>query len=364
LQGSKTVLVTGGAGYVGSHCCKAFARAGWRVVTFDNLSRGWPEAVKWGPLVEGDVGDANAVRDALAKYRPDVVAHFAAYAYVGESVERPELYYRNNTASTLVLLEEMLRAGVGRLIFSSTCASYGIPIRLPIDESHPQAPINPYGWSKFAVERMIEDFGRAHGLDAVILRYFNAAGCDPDGEIGEHHEPETHVIPLAVEAALSHDRTFTVNGFDLDTRDGTAIRDFVHVADLADAHVLAGEKLLTDRGVHVYNLGTGVGTSIGELIDAVARISGSTPRVAYGPPRPGDPPVLVAAHDKAGRELGWEPTQSSIERIVETAVAWYQPRLLRSATQRSPAASPRECRPASIRFAGTAEGRAKRAPRS
>src|SRR5262245_29277476 len=171
----------------------------------------------------------------------------------------------------------MLKAGVDRLMFSSTCASYGIPIRLPIDESHPQAPINPYGWSKFAIERMIEDFGRAHGLDAVILRYFNAAGCDPDGEIGEHHEPETHVIPLAVEAALRQDRTFTINGFDLDTRDGTAIRDYVHVADLADAHVLAGEKLITDRGVHVYNLGTGIGTSIGELIDAVARISGSTP---------------------------------------------------------------------------------------
>src|SRR5262245_61059354 len=220
----KTVLVTGGAGYVGSHCCKAFARAGWSVVTFDNLSRGWRDAVKWGPLVVGDIGDADQVREAIARWRPDIVAHFAAYAYVGESVERPELYYRNNTLGTLVLLEEMLKAGVDRLMFSSTCASYGIPVRSPIDESHPQAPINPYGWSKFAIERMIEDFGRAHGLNAVILRYFNAAGCDPEGEIGERHEPETHVIPLAIEAALKQDRTFTVNGSDLGTRDGTPVQ--------------------------------------------------------------------------------------------------------------------------------------------
>ena len=324
----KTVLVTGGAGYVGSHCCKAFARAGWSVVAFDNLSRGWRDAVKWGPLVVGEIGDADAVRDVIARYRPDIVAHLAAYTYVGESVERPELYYRNNTLGTLVLLEEMLKAGVDRLVFSSTCASYGIPLRSSIDESHPQAPINPYGWSKFVIERMIEDFGRAHGLNAIILRYFNAAGCDPEGEIGERHEPETHVIPLAIEAALKQDRTFTVNGSNLGTRDGTPVRDYVHVADLAAAHVLAGEKLLRGSGVHVYNLGTGVATTIGELIAAVGRISGSPPRVAYGPPRDGDPPILVAARGKAEIELGWVPSQSTIDRIVETAVAWYRPRLL------------------------------------
>jgi UDP-arabinose 4-epimerase len=325
----KTVLVTGGAGYVGSHCCKAFAEAGWSVVSLDNLSRGWREAVRWGPLVEADIADAEAVRSAITRYRPDLVAHFAAYAYVGESVEHPELYYRNNTMGTLVLLEEMRRAGVDRLIFSSTCASYGVPIRLPIDESHPQAPINPYGWSKFTIERMIEDFGRAHGLNAIILRYFNAAGCDPEGEIGEHHEPETHVIPLAIESALKQERAFTVNGSNLDTRDGTPVRDYVHVSDLAEAHVLAGETLLGAGGVHVYNLGTGIGTTIGELIDAVSRISRSKPRVAYGPPRQGDPAVLVAARGKAERELGWVPWQSTIDRIVETAVAWYRPRLLR-----------------------------------
>ena len=323
----KTVLVTGGAGYIGSHCCKAFAQAGWSVVAYDNLSRGWREMVKWGPLVEADVSDSQAIATALRKYQPDVVAHFAAYAYVGESVERPELYYRNNVFGTLVLLEEMLKAGVDKLIFSSTCASYGVPTRSPIDESHPQLPINPYGWSKFIIERMVEDFRAAHDLNAVVLRYFNAAGCDPEGEIGERHEPETHVIPLAIEAAIRQDQTFTVNGTDFDTRDGTAVRDYVHVTDLARAHVLAGEKLLRDRGGHVYNLGTGRGTTVKELVEAVGRISGSKLAVAYGPRRPGDPPELVASADKARQELGWKPEQSEIDKIVETALGWHRRRL-------------------------------------
>lgn len=323
----RTVLVTGGAGYIGSHCCKAFAETGWSVVTYDNLSRGWRDAVKWGPLVEGDIADAGTVAAALRQYRPDVVAHFAAYAYVGESVEFPELYYRNNSFGTLVLIEEMLKAGVNRLIFSSTCASYGIPTRTPIDETHPQWPINPYGWSKFMIERMVEDFSRARGLNAVMLRYFNAAGCDPDGEIGERHEPETHVVPLAIEAAIRSGRTFTINGTDFDTRDGTAVRDYIHVSDLAEAHVLGGEKLLRDEGVHVYNLGTGNGTTVRELADAVGRISGQSLAVAFGSRRPGDPPALVAAADKARRELGWVPRRSSIDRIIETALAWHSSRM-------------------------------------
>ncbi|MDK4716525.1 UDP-glucose 4-epimerase GalE [Rhizobium sp. CNPSo 4039] len=323
----RTVLVTGGAGYIGSHCCKAFAEAGWSVVTYDNLSRGWRDAVKWGPLVEGDIADAETVAATLRQYRPDVVAHFAAYAYVGESVEFPELYYRNNTFGTLVLIEEMLKAGINRLIFSSTCASYGIPTQTPIDETHPQWPINPYGWSKFMIERMVEDFARARGLNAVMLRYFNAAGCDPDGEIGERHEPETHVVPLAIEAAIRSGRTFTINGTDFDTRDGTAIRDYIHVSDLAQAHVLGGEKLLRDEGVHIYNLGTGNGTTVKELVDAVSRISGRRLPVTYGPRRAGDPPALVAAANKAGRELGWVPRHSSIDRIIETALAWYRRRM-------------------------------------
>lgn len=323
----KTVLVTGGAGYIGSHCCKAFAESGWSVIAYDNLSRGWRDAVKWGPLVEADICDAAAVAAALHQHRPDVVAHFAAYAYIGESVERPELYYRNNSFGTLVLLEEMLKIGVDKLILSSTCASYGIPIRSPIDETHPQSPINPYGWSKFIVERMVDDLSDAHRLNAIVLRYFNAAGCDPDGEVGERHEPETHVIPLAIEAAVGSGRIFTINGTDFDTRDGTAVRDYVHVTDLARAHVLAGEKLLRDRGVHVYNLGTGNGTTVNELVDAVRRASGTRLPVAYGPRRAGDPPALVAAAGKAARELGWMPEQSGIDRIVETALAWYRSRL-------------------------------------
>ncbi|TIM07963.1 UDP-glucose 4-epimerase GalE [Mesorhizobium sp.] len=323
----KTVLVTGGAGYIGSHCCKAFAESGWSVIAYDNLSRGWRDAVKWGPLVEGDICDGAAVAAALHQYRPDVVAHFAAYAYIGESVQRPELYYRNNSFGTLVLLEEMLKAGVDKLILSSTCASYGVPIRSPIDETHPQSPINPYGWSKFIVERMVDNLSDAHGLNAVVLRYFNAAGCDPDGEVGERHEPETHVIPLAVEAAVRSGRIFTINGIDFDTRDGTAVRDYVHVTDLARAHVLAGEKLLRDPGVHVYNLGTGTGTTVNELVDAVSRASGTRLPVAYGPRRAGDPPALVAAAGKAARELGWRPEQSGIDRIVETALTWYRRRL-------------------------------------
>ena len=323
----RTVLVTGGAGYVGSHCCKAFAQAGWSVVVFDNLSRGWRSSVKWGPLVEGDIADAAAVSAALSRHRPDLVVHFAAYAYVGESIERPELYYRNNCFGTLVLIEEMLKAGVDRLIFSSSCATYGIPVRSPIDEDHPQSPINPYGWSKLISERMISDLSTAHGLNAVILRYFNAAGCDAEGEIGEWHEPETHAIPLAIEAALRQDRTFRVNGADFDTRDGTAVRDYVHVSDLARAHVLAGSKLLGERGVHVFNLGTGIGTTVKEMVDAVGRISGSRLAVAYGPRRPGDPPSLVAAAGKAARDLGWAPDQSGIDRIVETALSWYRDRL-------------------------------------
>jgi UDP-arabinose 4-epimerase len=322
VERMKTVLVTGGAGYVGSHCCKAFAKAGWSVVAFDNLSRGWREAVKWGPLFEGDVADGANVAAAFAQYRPDVVAHFAAYAYVGESVERPEIYYRNNSFGTLVLLEQMRRAEINRLIFSSTCATYGVPKSTPIDEAHPQLPINPYGWSKFIIERMIEDFGEAHGLSSVILRYFNAAGCDPDGDIGERHEPETHVIPLAIAAALGQGQPFNINGTDFNTRDGTAVRDYVHVSDLAQAHVAAAEKLLLDSGVYTYNLGTGVGTTVAELVEAVRRVTGKKLPCKSGPPRSGDPPALVAAADKARLELGWVPEHSSIERIVETAVSW------------------------------------------
>ncbi len=319
----KTVLVTGGAGYIGSHCCKAFARAGWKVIAFDNLSRGWRDAVKWGPLIEGDIADAPAIAAALAEHRPDLVAHFAAFAYVGESVQRPDIYYRNNSFGTLVLLDEMRRAGIDRLLLSSTCASYGVPVRIPIDETHPQAPINPYGWSKFIVERMLEDYHRAYGLHSTALRYFNAAGCDPEGEIGERHEPETHAIPLAILAGLGRGEDFTILGTNFATRDGTAIRDYIHVTDLAEAHVLAGERLLGDDGVHVYNLGTGTGTTVREIVDAVGAACGRPVPIKAGPRRAGDPEALVASAEKARLELGWEPRLSTIDRIVETALAWY-----------------------------------------
>ncbi|MEG8037913.1 UDP-glucose 4-epimerase GalE [Sphingomonas sp. LR60] len=277
-----TVLVTGGAGYVGSHCCKSFAAAGWRVVVLDDLSRGFAEAVKWGPLVRARIDDRRAVEAALREYQPDLVAHFAAFAYVGESVERPELYYDNNSAGTLALLEAMRATDVRRLLFSSTCATYGHPTYLPIDEGHPQRPINPYGWSKFIIERMLEDYAVAHGFTSTALRYFNAAGCDPAGEIGENHDPETHVIPLALDAALGRGPAFRVNGFDFDTRDGSAIRDYIHVTDLADAHVRAAARLLDTAGADIINLGTGTGTSVLELVAAVERATGTPMQVERG----------------------------------------------------------------------------------
>jgi len=318
-----TVLLTGGAGYVGSHCAKAFDEAGWTVVTLDNLSRGHRELVKWGPLVEADIADREAVAAAVRQYRPDVCVHMAAYAYVGESVEKPELYYANNSAKSLTLLETLTAEGVKKLIFSSTCASYGHPVKLPIDETHPQAPINPYGWSKFIIERMLEDFAVAHGFNSVSLRYFNAAGCDAAGETGECHDPETHVIPLALKAAIAG-TPFYINGTDFDTRDGTAVRDYIHVSDLARAHVLAAEALADGRldGANVFNLGTGNGTSVAELVAAVGRAVGKPLNAVYGPRRPGDPAMLIASADKAARVLNWSPRCSDIDHIVETALRW------------------------------------------
>lgn len=335
----KTVVVTGGAGYVGSHCCKAFAAAGWRVITVDDLSRGYAEAVKWGPLIEADIGDETAMTAVFREFEPDLVAHFAAFAYVGESVEHPDIYYRNNSAGTLNLLEAMRHSGVRRLLFSSSCATFGLPQQLPIDEAHPQRPINPYGWSKFIVERMLEDYTEAFGFSSIALRYFNAAGCDLDGEIGENHEPETHVIPLAIRAALDADDSFGILGSDFDTRDGTAIRDFVHVTDLASAHVLAAERLLSDPGAEFYNLGTGTGTTVREIVEAVERATGRTMRAVERPRRPGDPPALVASAERARKVLQWEPKHSSIDEIVGTALAWHnrQASVDQSATDDQPA---------------------------
>jgi UDP-arabinose 4-epimerase len=320
---SKTVFVTGGAGYVGSHCCKAFANAGWNVVVFDNLSRGWREMVRWGDLIEGDILDIESLKAAMARVKPDAVAHFAAFAYVGESVEEPGMYYRNNSLGTLNILDAMRANAVKNIVFSSTCATYGVPVRTPIDEEHPQSPINPYGWSKFIVEKMLADYSVAHDLRYAALRYFNAAGADPDGTIGERHEPETHVIPLAIRGALKNDYTFTIFGNDFDTRDGTGLRDYIHVADLADAHCRALEYLLGGGASDVFNLGTGNGTTVEEIAAAVEYVSGRSLPRKIGPRRVGDPPALVASAEKAERILGWKPQHSDIKNIIASAWRWH-----------------------------------------
>lgn len=320
---SKTVFVTGGAGYVGSHSAKAFAQAGWQVVTYDNLSRGWRDLVKWGPLIEGDILDTAALTKALKEVRPDAVAHFAAFAYVHESMQQPELYYRNNVTGTLSLLEAMREAEIKQMVFSSSCATYGEHENL-ITETTPQNPINPYGTSKMICERMIRDYGRAHGLKSVILRYFNAAGCDANGETGERHIPEPHVIPLAIKGAMDGTFTFNILGGDYDTPDGTPVRDYVHVSDLADAHWRALDYLDQGGESDVFNLGTGRGYSVLELADAVSNVAGhKIPRV-IADRRPGDPPSLVASAEKAERVLGWRPKHSDLETMLKTAWDWFE----------------------------------------
>lgn len=319
----KTVLVTGGAGYVGSHCCKEFAANGWTVVTLDNLSRGWREAVKWGPLIEADIADKDAVVSAIQTYQPDLIAHFAAFAYVGESVSSPHIYYENNVVKTLALLEAARSVRTLPFLFSSTCATYGHPQRPLIDETHPQQPINPYGWTKLVIEQMLKDYAAAYAMPSIALRYFNAAGADPDGEIGEHHVPETHAIPLAIEAALGHGGSFNILGTDFDTPDGSCVRDYIHVKDLARAHVAAGERLLSlPPDAEVYNLGTGKGTSVIELIAAAKDATGNELTAQIAPRRVGDPAMLVADPGKAAEILGWRAEHSSIDEIMRTAVAW------------------------------------------
>lgn len=320
---SKTVFVTGGAGYVGSHCAKAFAQAGWTVVTYDNLSRGHRDLVKWGDLIEGDILDQQALTAAIQRVQPDAVAHFAALAYVAESVAQPDIYYRNNVTGTMNLLDAMVAGGVNRMVFSSSCATYGISNDL-ITEDSAQKPINPYGETKKICEHMIRDYGQAHDIRSVILRYFNAAGCDPDGDTGERHDPEPHVIPLAIRGAMDGTFTFNILGGDYDTPDGTCVRDYVHVSDLGEAHALA-LKYLSDGGAsEILNLGTGHGSSVMQLADAVSRVAGKeVPRV-IADRRPGDPPSLVASADKAKRVLGWEPRQSDLDTILTTAWAWFQ----------------------------------------
>jgi UDP-arabinose 4-epimerase len=322
-KSARSVLVTGGAGYIGSHTCKALAAAGYLPVTMDNLVFGHRWAVRWGPFEQADLADREAVERILRQHDIGAVIHFAAYAYVGESMADPGKYFRNNVANTLNLLEAMGVAGVGRIVFSSTCATYGIPEAVPIGEDHPQRPVNPYGESKLFVERALHWHGVAHGLRWTALRYFNAAGADPDGEIGEDHQPETHLIPLAIETALGRRRELLVMGTDYPTPDGTAIRDYIHVADLADAHVRALRHLEANGISGALNLGTGHGHSVREVVAMVERVSGRQVNARNAPRRAGDPPALVAAPGRATELLAWEPRWSSLQSIVQTAYRWH-----------------------------------------
>ena len=315
------VLVTGGAGYIGSHTCKALAEAKHLPVTYDNLCYGHEWAVKWGPLEKGELADTPRIVDVIRKYRIEAVMHFAALCYVGESVSKPDLYYRNNVLGSLSLLEAMRETGVKHLVFSSSCAIYGTPIQVPFDESHPQSPVNPYGNTKLVVEKMLQDFESAYGLSSVALRYFNAAGADPEGEIGESHEPEAHLIPLALRAVLGGEK-LTIFGDDYPTPDGTCLRDYVHVTDLADAHVLTLDALREGQAAFAYNLGNGNGFSVRQVVNAVEKVTARKVPILVGARRPGDPPALIADSSKARRELGWSPRHSTLEAMVESAWRW------------------------------------------
>jgi UDP-arabinose 4-epimerase len=318
------VLLVGGAGYIGAHAAKYLAQHGFLPVVFDDLSRGHREAVKWGPLEVGDIADGERLGEVLARHQPQAVMHFAAFAYVGESMTDPARYYRNNVAGTLSLLEAMRKAGVRHLVFSSSCATYGLPRALPIVEEHPQDPINPYGRSKLMVEQILADYVRAYDLRAVCLRYFNAAGADPDGEIGEGHEPETHLVPLVLQAAAGQRGAIEVFGDDYPTRDGTCVRDYVHVTDLARAHHLALRYLVDGGASTNINLGHGTGYSVLEVIESARRVTGRPIEIRRLARRPGDPPELVAGGSKARQLLGWEPERSSLDEIISTAWRWQQ----------------------------------------
>jgi len=317
------VLVTGGAGYIGSHAAKALSRARYQVVVFDNFVAGHREAVRYGELVEGDVTDTRAVRDAIRRHGIGAVMHFAAFLDVGESVREPAKYYRNNVIGALSVLEAMAAESVTSLVFSSTCATYGEPIETPITENHPQRPINSYGETKLAIERALPHFETAYRVHSVALRYFNAAGADPDGEIGEDHSPEIHVIPRAIDAAMGG-RELQVFGDDYPTPDGTCLRDYVHVTDLADAHVRALEAIVETEQSGTYNLGTGHPHSVREVIDTVARVTGLAVPWSLAPRRAGDPAILFASPVKAQAELHWKPRFADLESIVRTAWEWHR----------------------------------------
>lgn len=324
LDSPLAVLVTGGAGYIGSHACKYLAQRGYMPVTFDNLSTGWSRAVKFGPFVQGDLLDRSALDDAFAEYKPVAVMHFAALSQVGEATRDPGRYWRNNVAGSLNLIEAMLSAGCSDLVFSSTCATYGDQDGVVLDEQSAQRPLNAYGASKLAVEAMLRDFGVSHGLNSVIFRYFNVAGADADAEIGEWHQPETHLIPVMIEAAAGARPALTIHGRDYPTADGTCIRDYVHVMDLVAAHVLGLEWLRDGRGSRVFNLGTGSGFSVAEVLSRFHATTGHYVPYHFGPRRDGDAAALVSGSRRALEELGWTAERSTLDEMIADAWRWYQ----------------------------------------
>ncbi len=317
------ILVTGGAGYIGSHAVRLFLSRGHDVWVYDNLGMGHRAAVPAERLIVGDLNEIPKLDHALLERRIDAVVHFAAFAFVGESVRDPAKYYQNNLVNTLGLMECMRRQRIGRFVFSSTCATYGVPLQVPIREDEPQKPINPYGRAKLAVEWALEDYAAAYQWGYAALRYFNAAGAAPDGTIGEDHDPETHLIPLAIQAAMGQRPHLEIFGTDYPTPDGTCIRDYIHIDDLAEAHLLALEKLQPGAGLR-YNLGIGKGYSVREVIRTVEEVTGLKVPVKEAPRRPGDPPQLVACADQARQKLGWQPRCIELRPIIETAWNWHK----------------------------------------
>jgi UDP-glucose 4-epimerase len=318
------ILIIGGAGYIGSHMSKYLAKHGYTPVVLDNLIYGHREAVKWGPFVEGSMADPNLLKKIFSEHDIAAVMHFAAFCYVGESVTEPAKYYQNNVAATLNLLQAMVEGKVNNFIFSSSCATYGEPIEIPMTEAHPRNPINPYGRTKLIVEQMLEDFNKAYALESTSLRYFNAAGADPDGELGEDHRPETHLIPLVLQTALGQRETINIFGDDYPTKDGTCIRDYIHIEDLAQAHLLALEKLLKGEHGDQYNLGNGDGHSVKQVIEVAREVSGRDIPAKVTDRRPGDPAVLISSSDKAFKQLGWKPQYPDLRTIIETAWQWHK----------------------------------------
>lgn len=323
------ILVTGGAGYIGSHSVLSLQKAGYEVIILDNLVYGHQDLVETvlkTKLIIGDTCDRSLLRQIFTDHQIDAVMHFAAYAYVGESVSQPAKYYHNNVVGTLTLLEAMLEAKIDKFVFSSTCATYGIPDSVPIKEEQPQNPINPYGATKLMVERILQDFAQAYDFRSVCLRYFNAAGADPAGNLGEDHSPETHLIPLVLQTALGKRESISVFGTDYDTPDGSCVRDYIHVLDLAQAHILALEYLLQDGQTDVFNLGNGSGFSVKEVIAAARKITGKEIPAKMSDRRPGDPPTLVGSGVKAQEILGWQPQYSNLDDIIAHAWQWHQKR--------------------------------------